>query len=99
MLTTTWSMKIKSNGKLRGRLNARGYEQRDGEHYYSDSIAAPFTNANTIRTILTLYTMNPNWECEVMDVKGSFLQGEFNDGEEFYIQVPDGRNSIPAMLC
>ena len=25
-----------------------------------------------------------------MDVEGAFLQGEFDDGEELYIKVPDG---------
>ncbi len=39
-ITTTWEMKMKPNGKLRGQLNARGYKQIEGKSYYSDSIAA-----------------------------------------------------------
>ena len=35
MLTITWAMKIESNGTYRARLNVRGYEQEDGEHYDS----------------------------------------------------------------
>jgi hypothetical protein len=44
----TWAMKRKTNGNLRGRLNARGYEQLESKHYYSDLIAAP-VNPNTIQ--------------------------------------------------
>jgi hypothetical protein len=32
ILTLTWAMKKKANGVHRARLNARGYEQVDGEH-------------------------------------------------------------------
>ena len=33
IITSTWAMKKKkSNGVFRARLNARGYEQVDGEH-------------------------------------------------------------------
>ena len=81
ILTTTWAMKTKSNGQLQGRLNARGYKQRDGEQYFANLIAAPVTNANKIQTILMLYVMDPNWECKVMDVEGASLQGKFGDGE------------------
>ncbi|MFO0523114.1 MAG: hypothetical protein ACK515_22215, partial [bacterium] len=33
ILTSTWAMKKKSNGKFRARLNCRGYEQVPGIHY------------------------------------------------------------------
>jgi hypothetical protein len=33
VLTSTWAMKKKANGKYRARMNARGYEQIDGVHY------------------------------------------------------------------
>ena len=32
-MTTTWVMKKKASGKLRGRLNAHRYEQIDGIYY------------------------------------------------------------------
>jgi hypothetical protein len=48
VLTTTWAMKQKLNGTHRGRLKARGYDQIDGSHYASDSIAAPVTNPITV---------------------------------------------------
>jgi hypothetical protein len=90
VLTTTWAMKLKSNGTRRGRLNARGYEQVDGSHYASDSIAAPVTNPITVRIVLMLYCMNRTWISAIIDVEGAFLQGRFANGEELYIEVPDG---------
>ena len=44
VLTLTWAMKKKSNGKFRARVNARWYEQVDGIHYDDDSMAAPVVN-------------------------------------------------------
>jgi len=41
VLTSTWAMKKKSNGKFRARINARGYKQVDGIHYDADTMAAP----------------------------------------------------------
>ena len=52
IMTSTWAMKKKSNGKFRGRLNLRGFEQRDGEHFVSTSISSPVTNATTVRIAL-----------------------------------------------
>ena len=50
-------MKHKTNGKLHGRLNARGYEQLEGKHHYADLIAAPVSNSNTICIVWNLLAM------------------------------------------
>jgi hypothetical protein len=34
--------------------------------------------------------MNRAWILAIIDVEGAFLQGCFANGEEFYIEVPDG---------
>ena len=34
--------------------------------------------------------MNPEWIVELIDAKGAFLQGKFADGEQMYIEIPDG---------
>ena len=88
-MSTTWAMKQKASGQLCGRLNAQGYEQLEGQHYYADSIAAPVTNPNTIQILLTLMCMNLKWQAEIVDVKGAFLQGIFENGKEICIYVPD----------
>ena len=36
VLTTTWAMKKKSNYTFRARMNMKGFEQEDREHYVSD---------------------------------------------------------------
>ena len=87
VMSTTWEMKRKTNGKLCGRLNARGYEELEGKHNYSDSIAAPVTNPNTIRIVWTLLAMIPDWIAVVIDVEGAFLQGKFTNGEQMHIDV------------
>ena len=89
VLTTTWAMKKKSNGKFRARLNARGYEQIDGIHYDEDTKAAPVTNETTIKIILILMAMT-GWYAHVLDVQGAFLNGRFEEGETLYLNVPEG---------
>ena len=89
VIDSTWACKKKSNGTLRGRLNARGFKQIDGQHYDGSSIHAPVTNAATIRIVLVLMLM-AGWIASVVDVKGAFLHGVFTDGEEIYMEVPVG---------
>jgi hypothetical protein len=72
------------------QLNALGYEQVDGSHYASDSIAAPVANPITVQTVRILYCMNRTWTSAIIDVEGAFFQGCFANGEELYIEVPDG---------
>ena len=79
MLTSTWAMKKKSNGKFRARLNACGYEHVDGEHYDKNTKSALVTNEMTIHIVLILMIM-AGWYAEVwMSVVPScmvFLQME-----------------------
>jgi hypothetical protein len=82
-------MKKKANGTIRARLNARGYEQVDGEHYDENAKAAPVVNEATIRIVLILMIMT-DWHAEAVDVKGAFLHGEFEKGRRIYMEVPQG---------
>jgi Reverse transcriptase (RNA-dependent DNA polymerase) len=89
ILSSTWAMKQKSNNVKRARLNARGYEQVDGEHYDAYDIAAPVVSNLTIRICFILLAMT-NWYAHLMDVKGAFLTGEFGNNEQLYMNVPQG---------
>jgi hypothetical protein len=89
VIDTTWAMKKKSSGILRGRVNVRGFKQIDGQHYNGTSISAPVTNAMTIKLALTWMLMRSGI-AHVVDVKGAFLYGEFEDGEKVYIKIPLG---------
>jgi hypothetical protein len=81
LIDPTWAMKKKSSGTLRGRVNARGLKQINRQHYNGTSISAPVTNAMTIRIVLTIMLMQGGI-AHVIDVKGAFLYGEFEDGEK-----------------
>ena len=89
IIDSTWNLKKKSSGKLRGRLTVRGFKQVDGEHYDSANIHAPVANSITIRVVLTLMMMG-NLDACVVDVDGAFLHGEFEPGEKVHIQIPEG---------
>ena len=89
ILTTTWAMKKKSNGTLRARLNARGFEQVEGEHYIEDDKSAPVVNEVTVRVVLTLAVMM-GWCMKLLDVQGAFLNGRFQRDEVLYVDVPLG---------
>ncbi len=89
ILTSTWAMKKKSNGKFRARLNCRGYEQVPGIHYDEKSIASPVVSFITIRIALILMLVG-NMRGEILDVRGAFLKGTFGNGEILYMHVPQG---------
>ena len=88
-IDSTWACKKKSPGKLRGRLNARGFKQIEGKHFDGSSIHAPVTNAFTIRILLVLMILSGGC-AKVVDVMGAFLHGHFQDGEEIFMEVPEG---------
>ena len=90
ILSSTWAMKKKANRTCRARVVARGFEQIEGLHYDGASIAAPVTNDMSIRIIMVLALM-AGWASKIVDVKGAFLRGEFEDGAEpVYLKVPEG---------
>ena len=80
LIDSVWAMKKKSNGTLCGRMNARGFKQVEGQHYNGMIISSPVTNSATIRIVLKLMIM-ADMLAHVVDVKGAFLHGEFEDGE------------------
>lgn len=71
------------------RINARGYEQVDGEHYDEHSKAAPVVSRATIFILLILICMNRGY-AHLLDVNGAFLLGGFERGEKIYMEVPQG---------
>jgi hypothetical protein len=89
LLTTTWAMKKKASGHYSARITAQQFLQEDGRHYFTHSTAAPVANELTIKIVLTLLTL-ANWKAQVIDVKGAFLKGQFNDDEELYLIIPQG---------
>jgi Reverse transcriptase (RNA-dependent DNA polymerase) len=89
ILSTTWAMKRKADGKFCACLTARGYEQIEGIHYDRSSTAAPVTNDTTIRIMLSLAAMS-DWSLYIVNVQGAFLNGRFGSEEKLYLQIPKG---------
>jgi hypothetical protein len=98
ILTSTWAMKKKANGVHRARLNARGYEQVDGEHYDEDDKFAPVVTDATIHIVLIQLIM-AGWYVELIDVKGAFLHGVFEKGRKVYMEVPQGFERFYPKNC
>ena len=88
-MTSTWACKNKPNGKFRARLYARWYEKVDGDHYERSPIASPITNYITIRVVMIRMPME-NWYGDLIDSKGAFLMGKFDNNEIIYLRVLEG---------
>ena len=83
-------MKQKASRELHGQLNARGFEQLEGQHYFVDTFAASVTNLNSIRILLMLMCVHPNWIADIVDVEGTLLQGKFKNSEVMYNDILNG---------
>ena len=89
ILTSTWAMKKKASGKYRARLNARGFEQIDGEHYDEAERSSPTVNITTIYVMLVIMIM-ARYIAHLADVHGAFLLGHFDKDRHLYMYVPQG---------
>jgi hypothetical protein len=82
------------NGQRCAPANASGFKQIDGQHYFLDSTSSPVSNPFTVCVLFTQCAMNLKWEVRVINVEGAFLQGKFQNGEEMYMEVPDGMEQL-----
>ena len=88
ILISSWSMKKKASGVNREILNACGYEQVYGVNCNSSNNSSPLTNDTRIKIVLEL-TIMAAYTTKIIDVKVSFLHGEFTENEEpIYMKVP-----------
>eukprot|EP00957_Ditylum_brightwellii_P038687 2924344-Ditylum_brightwellii.AAC.1 len=67
-------MKPKPNSVKCAKLNACGFEQVNGLHYGEQDISASVMNGTTIRMVFVM-TISATWTPELLNVKGSFLNG------------------------
>ena len=70
-------------------MNARGFKQVDGMYYHSHNISFLVVNEVTILVVLVLILFM-QLGGELIDVKGAFLHGDFDDEHEVYMEVPEG---------
>eukprot|EP00957_Ditylum_brightwellii_P135832 10360755-Ditylum_brightwellii.AAC.1 len=73
-------MKPKPNGVKCARLNSRGFEQVDGLHYDGQDLSAPVVNDMAMRIVFVMIILVA-WTAELLDVKGAFLNGRFQNGK------------------
>jgi hypothetical protein len=74
-------------------MNARGFKKVEGQHYNGTTISSPVTNSATVSIVLTLMVM-ADMLAHVVDGKGAFLHGQFEDGEVIHMNVLQGFESI-----
>ncbi len=89
VIDTTWAMKKKASGEFRARLVAGGFKQEEGIHHNKDDLAAPVVNDITIKIMFVLQILADYCD-QLVDVKGAFLIGSFDNGEVIHIKVPKG---------
>ena len=82
-----WVFKVKRNGIFRARLVACGYSQIPGVDYTEHF--SPVINDITWRIMLVAMIM---WKLDawLIDVETAFLHGEFEEGEEVFMDIPMG---------
>ena len=85
VIKNRWVFDIKSDGRKRSRLVARGYSQVEGVDY--DELFSPVVRYETVRVLLALAALE-DWELEALDVKTAFLYGKLD--EEIYMEQPEG---------
>jgi hypothetical protein len=78
-------MKAGQIDKYKARLVAQGFPQVEGVDYFVTF--APVAKMSALRTILAIAARN-DWDINVFDFHGAFLNGEFDDEEEIYMEQP-----------
>ena len=110
-ITSTWAhksqkdWKLEHDGKqpddvdeLRSRMCPRGYEQVPGESYNPDSIEAPTPHHETVRLFHSL-SVNRDQYVTLIDEKSAFMETPLDDGDEVYMEFPDGMSDPTGKHC
>jgi len=87
-----WVFRIKWNAegkvqKYKARLVAHGFTQVFGQDYYDTF--SPVARLASFHAILAL-TMCFDWEIDMFNFIGVYLNGELDEDEEIYMQPPPG---------
>jgi len=85
VIKNRWVFDVKTDGRKRARLVAKGFSQVEGIDY--DEIFSPVVRYETVRLILALAAIQ-RWQMSSVDVKTAFLYGELD--EELYMEQPQG---------
>ncbi len=90
VVSAKWVLTIKRKAdgeidKYKARLVARGFTQVQGVDYFETF--SPTAKLSSLRTLLSIATRF-DWDIKVFDYSAAFLNGEFTDKEEIYMEQP-----------
>jgi hypothetical protein len=90
VVDSKWVFQIKKNSageidKYKAHLVTHGFTQIHGVDYYETF--APVTKLTSVRTILAIAARN-DWEIDVFNFHGAYLNGELDEGEDVYMEQP-----------
>ena len=85
VIKNRWVFDVKSDGRKRARLVAKGFSQVEGLDY--DQVFSPVVCFETVCLILAMAALE-NWEITGLDVRNAFLYGKLD--EEIYMEQPEG---------
>ena len=85
IVTCRWVYDLKSDGRFKARLVARGFTQVYGKDYHETF--SPVARFESIRYLFAHAALE-DWDIDAMDVKTAFLNGDLD--EEVYMEQPEG---------
>lgn len=85
VIKNRWVFDVKSDGRKKARLVARGFSQVEGIDF--DQIFSPVVRFETVRFMLALSALE-NWYLTGLDVRNAYLYGDLE--EEIYMEQPEG---------
>lgn len=93
IIEVKWIFRIKSNGRYKARVVARGFQQAYDEN---EEIYSPVARMISMKALMSTACVR-GWYIESMDVETAFLNG--NIKSEVYIYPPDGYNVEDGKVC
>src|SRR5712671_202343 len=92
VIGSKWVFRIKRNlegkvQKYKARLVARGFTQVFGQDYYDTFL--PVARLASFRAVLAL-AAHFDWEIDMFNFIGAYLNSELDEDEEIYMQPPPG---------
>ena len=89
-----WVYKLKSDGRFKSRLVAKGFTQVAGVDF--DETWSPVGRKARLK-LLIWFVLNNNWSWKQMDVDTAFLNSKLE--EEIYMQQPEGYDDGTSRVC